>query len=68
MLKSPATLRSREKFFPISVDICQTKCDTFLWAMPNLDVVYSCFTVTTTLEVTQKEIFLTAQDQVKWIV
>lgn len=60
MLKFPASLRSREKFFPISVDICQTKCDTFLWAPLNLDVVYFYFTVTTTPEVMQKEIFLTA--------
>lgn len=67
LLKFPANLRGTGKFFPVSVDICQTKWGTFSWTLPNLDVVYSCLAVMTTLEVTQKEIVLTGQKQVKWI-
>lgn len=65
LLKSPANLRGRGKFFPVSVDICQTKWGTFSWTLPNLDVAYSCLAVMTTLEVTQKEIVLTGQNQMK---
>ena len=66
LLKSPANLRGRGKFLPVSADICQTKWDTFSRTPPNLDIVYSCLAVMTTLEVMQKEIVLTAQNQVKY--